>query len=72
MFSTIDSTQLETVTGGFDFSPIIRAKDDQLKLAEKRHQAASQLMMTPATGGSGGSGASGGSSSASASGAQGK
>lgn len=68
MFSAIDSTQLAAVTGGFDFSPIIRAKDDQLKLAEKRQHAASQLMLTPATGGSGGSGA----ASAGASGAQGK
>ena len=45
--STIDRNQLAAVTGGFDFSPIFRQKDDQLKLAMKRQQAATSLSMSP-------------------------
>ena len=45
--STIDREELAGVTGGFDFSPIFRAKDDQLKLAAQRQQAAQSLSMSP-------------------------
>ena len=45
--STIDRDILAGVTGGFDFSPIIKAKDDQLNLAAQRQQAAQQLSMSP-------------------------
>lgn len=54
-FLAISLDKLATVTGGFDFSPIIKAKSNQQKQAAQKQQASLQAMSplsSPAGGGS--------------------
>jgi hypothetical protein len=50
-FLAISLDKLAAVTGGFDFSPIVRAKSDQQKQAAQRQQMSQQAMspLSPAS-----------------------
>jgi len=61
-FLAISLDKLATVTGGFDFSPIIKAKSNQQKQAAQKQSASLQAMSplsSPAGGGGSSSGADG-------------
>ena len=60
-FLAISLDKLAAVTGGFDFSPIIRAKSDQQKQATQKQQMSLQAMspLSPASSGSSSAGADG-------------